>query len=25
MSGAKATEDPWDARTLEWSVDGGAQ
>ena len=25
VSGAKATEDPWDARTLEWSVDGGAR
>ena len=25
MAGVKATEDPWDARTLEWSVDGGAR
>jgi heme/copper-type cytochrome/quinol oxidase subunit 1 len=25
MSGVNATEDPWDARTLEWSVDGGAR
>lgn len=25
MSGTKAAEDPWDARTLEWSVDGGSR
>jgi heme/copper-type cytochrome/quinol oxidase subunit 1 len=25
VAGTAASEDPWDARTLEWSVDGGAR